>query len=195
VSTSSTKDRANRLVAMACVAFFATMLGVAYAAVPLYELFCQVTGYGGTTQRVSQASDVILDEEITVRFDSNVSGALPWDFQPAQRSVTLKIGETAQVAYQATNVFDRPTSGRASFNVTPEAAGAYFNKLECFCFTDTELKPGATMEMPVVFFVDPEIVNAPELRGVRTITLSYTFFPLDGEAAAAAPAAGEQSGG
>lgn len=190
MSPSSSKDRANRLVAAACAAFFATMLGVAYAAVPLYELFCQVTGYGGTTQRVSQASDVILDEEITVRFDSNVSGGLPWDFQPAQRSMTLPIGETGQAAYRATNFFDRPTSGRASFNVTPEAAGAYFNKLECFCFTDTELKPGETLAMPVVFFVDPDIVNAPELKGVRTITLSYTFFPL-----AAAPVAGDKSGG
>lgn len=189
------KERANRLVAVACVAFFASMVGVAYAAVPLYELFCQVTGYGGTTQRAEQASDVILDKTITVRFDSNVSGGLPWDFQPVQRAVTLRIGETAQASYRATNTFGRPTAGRASFNVTPIAAGAYFNKLECFCFTDTELKPGETMDMPVVFFVDPDIVNAPELKGVHTITLSYTFFPLDGEAAAAAPATGSASGG
>lgn len=184
------KQRTNRMVAVACLAFTGGMVGMAYAAVPLYELFCQVTGYGGTTQRVEQYSDVVLDRTITVRFDANTSG-IPWEFKPAQRDVTMRIGETTQVAYLARNMAGRPTSGRATFNVTPELAGAYFNKVECFCFTDTELKPGEMLEMPVVFYVDPEIVNVPELKNIKTITLSYTFFPVEREApTAAAPGDG-----
>lgn len=175
------KERSNRAVAAACLAFFAGMIGMAYAAVPLYAMFCQVTGYGGTTQRVEQYSDRVLDRTITVRFDANVSGGLPWDFQPLQRDVTMKIGETTQIGYKARNLFDTPTNGRASFNVTPEMAGAYFNKVECFCFTDTTLKPGETLDMPVVFYVDPDIADVPELKDLKTITLSYTFFPIEGE--------------
>lgn len=176
---SKDKDRANRIIALACVAFFGGMVGMAYAAVPLYQLFCQVTGYGGTTQRVEQYSDTVLDREITVRFDANVSGGLPWEFGPKQRAVTMKIGETVQVAYRAENLFGTPTSGRATFNVSPHLAGAYFNKVECFCFTDTTLKPGESLDMPVVFYVDPAIADVPELKNLSTITLSYTFFPLD----------------
>ncbi len=184
------KERSNRAVAAACLAFFAGMIGMAYAAVPLYAMFCQVTGYGGTTQRVEQYSDRVLDRTITVRFDANVSGGLPWDFQPLQRDVTMKIGETTQIGYKARNLFDTPTNGRASFNVTPEMAGAYFNKVECFCFTDTTLKPGETLDMPVVFYVDPDIADVPELKDLKTITLSYTFFPIEGEKpVAAAPKA------
>jgi len=171
--------RSNRLVVAVCLSFFGAMLGMSFAAVPLYDLFCRVTGYGGTTQRVTQYSQVVLDREIKVRFDANVAGGLPWDFKPVARDVTLKIGETTQVAYEAKNVFSQPTSGRASFNVTPQLAGAYFMKVECFCFTDTELAPGETMDMPVVFYVDPAIVDVPELKNINTITLSYTFFPLD----------------
>src|SRR5690606_25834676 len=142
-------------------------------------MFCQITGYGGTTQRVEQYSDRILERTVTVRFDANVSGALPWRFEPAAREMTMRIGETAEARYVATNLFGSPASGRATFNVTPPLAGAYFNKVECFCFTDTTLKPGEDMEMPVVFFVDPEFVNDPDLKDVKTITLSYTFFPID----------------
>lgn len=178
--TTRKRDRSNRVVAAACGAFFVGMIGMSYAAVPLYQLFCQVTGYGGTTQRVEQFSDVILDREIRVRFDANTASSLPWDFKPAQRDVVIRIGETAQVSYLATNAFPTPTRGRASFNVAPAMAGAYFNKVECFCFTDTELQPGETMDMPVVFFVDPAIVDVPELRNLQTITLSYTFFGIDG---------------
>lgn len=180
-ATDPKKERSNRVVAAACLAFFAGMVGMAYAAVPLYAMFCQITGYGGTTQRVEQYSDRVLDREITVRFDANVSGGLPWDFQPLRRDVTMKIGETTQIAYKARNIFDTPTNGRASFNVTPEMAGAYFNKVECFCFTDTTLEPGETLDMPVVFYVDPDIVDVPELKDLKTITLSYTFFPIEGE--------------
>lgn len=178
---NSTTGRSNRIIAVSCVAFFAGMVGMSYAAVPLYQIFCQVTGYGGTTQRVEQASDEILDREITVRFDANTAGGLPWDFTPAQRDITMKIGETVRIGYHAKNLFGEAARGRATFNVTPQFAGAYFNKMECFCFTDTELAPGETLEMPVVFFVDPEIVDAPEMAKLNTITLSYTFFPIDGE--------------
>jgi len=183
------KQHANRVLAGALLAFFSCMVGLAYAAVPLYAMFCQMTGYGGTTQRVEQYSDRILDRTITVRFDANTSGALAWDFQPVQRDVTMKIGETVQISYAATNNFGTPASGRATFNVTPEIAGSYFNKVECFCFTDTTLQPGETLDMPVVFYVDPDIVDQPELRDVKTITLSYTFFPTDGEPVAVNKAA------
>jgi cytochrome c oxidase assembly protein subunit 11 len=180
-------ERSNRIVAGVCLAFFGGMVGAAYASVPLYKLFCQVTGYGGTTQRADhQYSDKILDRTITVRFDSNTSGGIPWDFAPVKRDLTMKIGETVQAEFRATNLFDRPTSGRATFNVTPELAGAYFNKVECFCFTDTTLKAGETLEMPVVFYVDPAIVDVPELKDIKTITLSYTFFPREGEKPVAA---------
>ena len=176
----------NRTIAIACLGFFGAMVGMAYAAVPLYQLFCQVTGYGGTTQRVTQYSDTVLDRTVKVRFDANVSGGLPWEFKPMQREIELRIGETVQANYTARNVIGVPASGRASFNVSPQIAGAYFNKVECFCFTDTELAPGATMDMPVVFFVDPAIVDAPELKDLTAITLSYTFFPLQREETAAA---------
>jgi cytochrome c oxidase assembly protein subunit 11 len=182
-------QRANRVVAAVCVAFFGGMIGAAYASVPLYRLFCQVTGYGGTTQRTDQYSTTVLDRDITVRFDTNTSGGMPWDFAPVKRAVTIKIGETTQADFRATNLFDRPTAGRATFNVTPEMAGAYFNKVECFCFNDTTLKPGETLDMPVVFYVDPAIVDVPELKDIRTITLSYTFFPAEPEKPVAADAA------
>jgi cytochrome c oxidase assembly protein subunit 11 len=185
-------QRSNRVIAAVCLAFFGGMVGAAYASVPLYKLFCQVTGYGGTTQRVAQYSDKVLDRTITVRFDTNTSGGIPWDFAPVKRDMTMKIGETVEAKFRVTNLFDRTASGRATFNVSPEMAGAYFNKMECFCFTDTTLKPGETLDMPVVFYVDPAIVDVPELKDIRTITLSYTFFPIDGEkpvAAADKPAA------
>ncbi len=191
-AVSSDKSKANRTVALGCLAFFAAMIGVAYAAVPLYEIFCQVTGYGGTTRRVEQYSDTILDKTIKVRFDGNVNG-VPWDFAPVQREVELRIGETTQVSYTATNDFDVPTRGRATFNVAPALAGAYFNKVECFCFTDTELKPGETLDMPVVFFIDPAIVEDADLKNVHTITLSYTFFPLGDEKPLAESAAGNNT--
>ncbi len=168
--------RRDLIVAAACIAFFGSMIGVTYASVPLYKLFCQVTGYGGTTRQADQASAKVLDRMITVRFDANVSSALPWEFQPAKREVTMRIGETVNASFIAKNIFGTSTRGKATFNVVPELAGSYFNKLECFCFTDTTLKPGEKLEMPVVFFVDPEIVNEPDLKDIKTITLSYTFF-------------------
>jgi len=175
--TETSKTRPNMRIVLACSAFVVSMVGVSYAAVPLYKLFCQVTGYGGTTQRVEQMSDTILDRTVKVRFDSNVAAGLPWEFKPVQREVELKIGETIQIAYTAENTSDQTTYGQATFNVTPMSAGAFFNKIQCFCFTENELKPGETMNMPVVFFVDPAIVDDPDAKDVTTITLSYTFFP------------------
>ncbi|OBZ92902.1 cytochrome C oxidase assembly protein [Pararhizobium polonicum] len=170
------KERANGVIVASCLAFVFGMGGMAYAAVPLYDMFCKVTGYNGTTKRVEQASDVILDKTIKVTFDANIASDLPWAFKPVQRQIELKIGETVQVEFEATNLSKKPTTGQAVFNVTPMAAGAYFNKVQCFCFTETTLQPGETMKMPVVFFVDPEIVNAVETRGINTLTLSYTFY-------------------
>ena len=186
--TQASKTRTNMRIVAACSAFVVSMVGVSYAAVPLYQLFCQVTGYGGTTQRVEQMSDTILDRKIKVRFDANVAAGLPWEFKPDQRVVELNIGETIQIAYTAHNTSDETTYGQATFNVTPMSAGAYFNKIQCFCFTENALKPGEIMNMPVVFFVDPAIVDDPDAKDVTTITLSYTFFPHASEKPVAAAA-------
>ncbi len=173
-------QRSNVRIAFLCLAFFSAMVGLAYASVPLYQLFCQITGYGGTTQRTELAPATILDQTINVRFDANVGdSALGWSFKPVERQVTLKIGETTQISYEAVNRLDVPTTGTATFNVTPQAAGAYFNKVQCFCFTETTLQPGEKLDMPVVFFVDPAIVEAVETKNIGTITLSYTFFEID----------------
>lgn len=180
---SQTNQHNHKWVAFSCAAFALSMVGVAYAAVPLYKIFCQVTGYGGTTQVAEQASDVILSKKIKVRFDANTSRDLGWSFKPVQREIILKIGETRLAHYQATNDSDERTVGTATFNVTPLAAGAYFNKIACFCFTEQALEPGQTVDMPVSFFIDPDIVNDKDLDGVSTITLSYTFFPLKSEKA------------
>ena len=172
----SKAGRGNKTVVFACAAFVAGMVGMSYAAVPLYSLYCKVTGYNGTTQRVEQASDTILDQRIRVEMDSNAASDLNWDFQPVERAVDPKIGETVKVSFRVTNNSIREKTGQAVFNVTPMVAGAYFNKLECFCFTDVTLKPGETRDMPVVFFVDPEIVKQQETRDLKVLTLSYTFY-------------------
>lgn len=171
--------RRNRTVVIACGAFVTAMVGMAYAAVPLYDMFCRVTGYNGTTQRVEQASDRILDETIRVEFDANSAQTLGWKFEAVDKAVTPRIGETMQINYRVTNTNAQTETGKAVFNVTPMVAGAYFNKLQCFCFTDITLKPGETRDMPVVFFVDPEIVNTPETKDLKVLTLSYTFYPSD----------------
>ncbi|HTO32940.1 MAG TPA: cytochrome c oxidase assembly protein [Pararhizobium sp.] len=173
---ASRKERANGVIVASCLAFVVGMTGMAYAAVPLYDMFCKVTGYNGTTKRVEQASEVILDQTIKVTFDANIASDLPWDFTPVQREIELKIGETVQVSFMAKNLSKKPTTGQAVFNVTPMAGAAYFNKVQCFCFTETTLQPGEELEMPVVFFVDPEIVKSVETRDIRTLTLSYTFY-------------------
>lgn len=173
------RPRNNGLVVLMCLAFVGGMGGMAYAAVPLYRMFCEFTGYNGTTQRVEQMSDVVLDRTMTVSFDQNVAPGLPWTFKADQRDITMKIGETVQVDFAVENVSDKPSVGQARFNVTPMQAAAYFNKVQCFCFERTELKPGEKREMPVVFYIDPEIAKAAETASIGTITLSYTFYPQD----------------
>ena len=152
------------------------MGGLVYASVPLYRLFCQVTGFGGTT-RIAEAPPGVAGEAIvTVRFNADVNRALPWTFRPAQREISIRVGEEALVYYVARNDAEVPITGTSTFNVTPPRAGRYFNKIECFCFTEQRLLPGESVNMAVSFFVDPEIVDDPDHRDLKTITLSYTFF-------------------
>jgi cytochrome c oxidase assembly protein subunit 11 len=170
--------RSDTKVALACAASAFVMVGMAYAAVPLYQMFCQVTGLGGTTQRAVKPSDVVLDRKVTVRFDANVSPKLGWKFEPVQRTVEANIGENVLVFYRATNISDKTIKGAATFNVAPDAAGLYFSKIECFCFTEQTLAAGETVEMPVSFYVDPALVTDPESSRLKEITLSYTFYPV-----------------
>ena len=155
------------------------MGGLAWASVPLYDLFCRVTGYGGATSVAEAGSDVILDETITVRFDASLDRDMPWEFRPVEREMTLRLGETGLAFYEAHNPTDRPVAGQASYNVAPFAAGAFFDKIECFCFTEQVLQPGETVQMPVSFYVDPAILDDREGKFVHSITLSYTFYEID----------------
>ncbi len=169
-------DNRKIRVAVLCAGMTVAMLGMSYAAVPLYQLFCQVTGYAGTTQRADDISGKVLDRTIIVRFDANIDNKLNWNFAPKQRDVTIPIGAKTQIYYRAENTGSSGSFGTATFNVSPPQAGAYFNKIECFCFTEQYLDAGASMDMPVIFFVDPEIVDDPLLKDLDAITLSYTFF-------------------
>lgn len=167
----------HRGVAFACLAAFAFMGAMSFAAVPLYRMFCQVTGYGGTTKRAEKAPDKVLNRIIRVRFDANVAPGMPWDFQPEQRYVDIKVGENTLAFYKATNTSNASVAGAASFNVSPDIAGLYFNKIQCFCFTEQTLAAGQAVDMPVSFFVDPKIVDDQDAAGIEEITLSYTFYP------------------
>lgn len=167
--------RRNAAVVMTALLTVAGMSALVAASVPLYRLFCQVTGLGGTTQ-VAQAAPGAVDRSVTVRFDASTAKGLPWRFQPGQRAVTVKLGEQALAFYTATNTGPNPVVGTATFNVTPAKAGKYFNKIACFCFTEQRLEPGQTVEMPVSFFVDPALADDEHASEVTTITLSYTFF-------------------
>lgn len=178
----------NTRVVVPLVLLVAGMTGLSFAAVPLYSMFCAVTGYGGATRRAPALSDETTDRLVTVRFDANVSSALKWEFRPEQREVTLKIGENALAFYRATNTSSQPLTGTATFNVTPEIAGSYFNKVECFCFTEQTLQPGQTADFPVSFFVDPAMLNDPDAKAIGEITLSYTFFRANKDAGTAARA-------
>ena len=149
----------NNTVAASCLAVVVGMVGLSYAAVPLYDLFCRVTGYGGTPQRADAAPGAVSDRVITVRFDTNIDRALPWTFQPEQRSVQVKVGENRLVFFRAVNNSDRSIVGHATFNVVPDRAGRYFSKIQCFCFTEQRLDPGQSVEMPVSFFIAPEILT------------------------------------
>ena len=152
------------------------MVGLAFAAVPLYELFCQVTGFGGTTQVAEEAPEAIGERMVTVRFNADTARDLPWYFKPEQREIKVRVGEMALAFYNAVNQSDRSLIGTSTFNVTPVKAGAYFNKIDCFCFEEQTLAPGERADFPVSFFVDPDIVEDRRLDDVTTITLSYTFF-------------------
>lgn len=157
------------------------MVALSFVSVPLYDLFCRVTGYGGTTQVAADESQTMIDRKITVRFDASLSRDMPWNFYPAQKSVTLNVGQNSVAFYVAENPTNQTASGTATFNVTPLQAGSYFVKVDCFCFTEQQLNPGQSVNMPVAFYVDPAIVDDPDLAHVETITLSYTFFPLEEE--------------
>lgn len=175
----------HRRVGLVCASVAVGMVGAAYAAVPLYRLFCQATGFGGTTMVAAAPSTTVLDRTVNVGFDANTRAGLKWTFEPVQRSVDVKLGENALVFYRATNNSDRPLTGTALFNVSPEQAGQYFNKIECFCFKEQTLQPGESVEMPVSFFVDAAYDHDRDIGHMGQITLSYSFFPV-----AAAPVAG-----
>lgn len=166
----------NNAVVVSCLAVVVGMVGLSYAAVPLYDLFCRVTGYGGTPQRAEAAPGAIGDRIITVRFDTNIDRELPWTFLPEQRAVQVKAGENRLVFFRAVNNSDRPIVGHATFNVVPDRAGRYFSKIQCFCFTEQRLEPGQSVEMPVSFFINPEILTDRDGGSIHEITLSYTFY-------------------
>ena len=179
------KTRHN-LLALSLVGLVAGMVGLSFASVPLYRMFCQVTGYGGLPQRADKAPGEVLDRTIRIRFDGNVDHGLPWTFAPVQQTIDVKIGETALAFFKATNETSAPVSGTAIFNVAPELAGRYFTKIECFCFKQQTLAAGQSVEMPVTFFVDPKIVEDEDTKNMSEITLSYTFYRSDKDAAKAA---------
>lgn len=180
IASHDHKQRLRRdvIVATACGAVVALMVGASYAAVPLYDWFCRTTGFGGTTQVADKAPDQILDRTIAIRFDSNVAPGLPWRFEPEQNEIKVRVGEVATVHYKVTNTAAREISAQASYNVAPLQTGGYFNKINCFCFTEQTLKAGETREMAVVFYIDPSIVGDREQDGLNTITLSYTFYRM-----------------
>lgn len=170
--------RRNRRTLLSLAVVAVGMVGLAYASVPLYRIFCQVTGYGGTTQRADAVPKVTSERVMTVRFDANASSSLGWKFEPVEREVTVRLGEQRLIFYRATNLTNRTLVGTATFNVTPLKAGSYFNKLECFCFTEQTLAAGQTVDMPVSFFIDPDMAEDVNAKEVHTVTLSYTFFPV-----------------
>jgi cytochrome c oxidase assembly protein subunit 11 len=167
----------NRRLAMIAAGGAASMVGLSYASVPLYSLFCQVTGFGGTTQQADKAPDTVSDVTVTVRFDANTDSGLPWRFHAKQQTQTIKVGEVGMAYYVAENISTEETTGTAAFNVTPNEAGIFFNKIACFCFTEQTLKPGEKVEMPVQYFIDPSMLEDVNSRGIREIVLSYSFYP------------------
>jgi cytochrome c oxidase assembly protein subunit 11 len=167
---------ASRNLGIVLGGLVATMLVLAYASVPLYRLFCQKTGFGGTTQVAKSASTQVVEREIVVHFNADTHRDLPWKFRPLQTEIKVKVGENALAFYEAHNWSDKPIVGMATYNVSPDKAGIYFNKVACFCFEEQVLSPQQTVEMPVQFFIDPDFAKDPDLKDVNSITLSYTFF-------------------
>jgi cytochrome c oxidase assembly protein subunit 11 len=181
-STHVMPTSGNRRTLMVLGLVAVAMVGLSYASVPLYKLFCQVTGYGGTTQVAEKAVDqIVVGHPVNVRFDANVNAALNWRFEPVDRMVKVNPGEEVVINYRATNLGPTPSTGTSTFNVTPVKAGPHFMKLDCFCFIEQTLQPGETVDMPVRFFVDPEIVTDENAKDIQEITLSYTFFPALGK--------------
>jgi cytochrome c oxidase assembly protein subunit 11 len=183
--TASGQDkrlRRDMIVAACCGAFVAAMVGASFAAVPFYNWFCRTTGFAGTPQVAANAPGQVLGRMISVRFDSNVAAGLPWKFEPEQNEIDLRIGDVATVQYKVINMAAREITAQASYNVSPPTVGAYFTKINCFCFTQQTMKPGETREMTVVFYVDPSIVADRDQDSLNTITLSYTFYRLPGQA-------------
>ncbi|KEP69043.1 cytochrome c oxidase assembly protein [Thioclava sp. BHET1] len=172
-------NRSNTRVLMSLLAVIVVMGAGAWAAVPFYNWFCKTTGYGGTTSVADKLPDHVLDREITVRFDANVARDMPWEFKPVQTEMKLKIGQNGLAFYEAYNPTDRPIAGTASYNVSPDVAGYYFDKIQCFCFTEQVLQPGERVQMPVSFFVDPGIVEDADAKRIKSLTLSYTFYETD----------------
>ncbi|WP_395622266.1 cytochrome c oxidase assembly protein [Sphingomonas daechungensis] len=173
-AVASKNGRTAAIMAFAALA----MLALAFASVPLYRAFCQLTGFDGTPLRAEKAPGAVAGQ-IGVRFDANINQDLPWKFEPVQETVRVAPGARTQILYRATNLTARTTTGQAVFNVTPEIAGPYFSKIECFCFSEQTLKPGQSVDMPVVFFVDPKILDDPDTKNIDEITLSYTFYPVE----------------
>jgi cytochrome c oxidase assembly protein subunit 11 len=177
---------ANTRTALKATGVVLMMGSLAWASVPLYDWFCRTTGFGGVTQSSDTASDIILDQTMKVRFDASLERGMPWEFQPVVREVEIKIGETGLAFYEAYNPTNRPVMGTASYNVTPFDVGAYFTKIACFCFEEQLLAPGERLQMPVTFYIDPEIVNDRDAKYAKVITLSYTFYETDAPEEAAA---------
>ena len=191
----SPQARRNRNLGAICAIGFLGMVGAAYASVPLYKAFCQLTGFDGVVRKADRAPDTVLEKQLVVRFDTNVR-ELPWTFTAEQTRQSVRIGETGLAYFKVTNNGDTPMTGRAMYNVVPESAGAYFQKLECFCFSDQTIGPGKTIEFPVVYFVDPKYADDFETKGKPEVTLSYTFFPsVDAEKASRRADASQAKGG
>jgi cytochrome c oxidase assembly protein subunit 11 len=171
-------NRRDLMVAFACGCLVAVMIGLSFAAVPLYSWFCRTTGFGGTTQVAKTLPRQTLDRTITVRFDSNVSAGLPWSFEPERRTIDVKLGEVVTIYYRVTNEAARVTTGQAAYNVSPSSVGIYFTKINCFCFTQQTMKSGESRDMAVVFYVDPKLAKDSELDSLKDITLSYTFYSV-----------------
>ena len=172
-------DAANKKTVVKLVGVGLMMGALAWASVPFYDWFCRVTGFGGTTGVAEVASDDVLEQTIKIRFDASLERGMPWEFRPMVQEVEIRIGETGLAFYEAYNPTDKPVAGSASYNVAPYEAGGFFIKVDCFCFEQQVLQPGERVEMPVTFFVDPEMVEDPEAQYVHTITLSYTFYEID----------------
>jgi cytochrome c oxidase assembly protein subunit 11 len=188
-------NRRDLLVAFLCGGLVAVMVGLSFAAVPLYSWFCRTTGFGGTTQVAHAAPTHISTRTITVRFDSNVAAGLPWSFEPERRTIDVKLGEVVTIYYKVTNESARVTTAQAGYNVSPPTVGIYFEKINCFCFTQQTMKPGEKRDMAVVFYVDPKLVKDSELDGLNDITLSYTFYPVrEPEQPVASSAESEKTG-